>query len=286
VFLDAEDDLNPVRFILTTGDNIYRSGGFFWLTNAASGDRDEHWHDKFFVPYADVLASIPMLPSVGNHDRGESEKEADLVQYYDNFLFPPDERVPYYTFTFGNLAQFFALNTTSRSAAQRHEDEAFGPNSTQRAWLADALARSNVPWRIPFFHHPPFTAGPDHADEKCRSRARHLMNVFADHARVAFSGHEHNFQFSEASDATRGIRFVVSGAGGKRDTGLSVDLAEARIDQHSSEHHFLRVDVVGRAMQITVQGIAGEILPLDRGGRARRLPPIVAPLATSDAGAR
>ena len=274
-FRERQASPSPVRFVLTTGDNLYRSGFAARLRISNSGASDRDWQDKFFGPYGDVLASIPFLPSVGNHDRGETEREEDLAQYYDNFLFAPDQRVPYYTFTYGGLAQFFALNTASRSTSQVDKDLDFGPNSRQRTWLGEQLVASRARWTIPFFHHPPFTAGPDHTDADSRGRARHLMPLFAGSARVAFSGHEHNFQFSEASALTGGVRYVVSGAGGNFDPVPGIDaLTRAGIEGWANGHHFLQVDIEDDTMTIMVIGVDGPVSPRDRAGRERPVPAI------------
>ncbi len=268
---------SPVRFVLTTGDNLYRSGFASWLRNSHSGASDRDWQNKFFAPYNEVLASVPFLPSVGNHDRGETEREADLSQYYDNFLFAPDQRMPFYTFNYGGLAQFFSLNTASRSTSEADKDLEFGPNSRQRAWLASELAASRTRWTIPFFHHPSFTAGPDHADAESRGRAQHFLPLFASRAAVAFSGHEHNFQYSEASRLTGGVRYVVSGAGGNFDPvpGLGA-LARAGIEGWANGHHFLQVEIDNDTMMITVIGVDGPVVPRDRTGQERPVPAIPA----------
>jgi hypothetical protein len=75
---------NPVRFVITTGDNIYASMRMGPLA-LWSGDEDRHWESKFFRPYERLLAEIPFYPSPGNHDGNESENRADLAVYLDNF---------------------------------------------------------------------------------------------------------------------------------------------------------------------------------------------------------
>ena len=64
-------------------------------------------------------------------------------------------------------------------------------------------------WRIPFAHHPPFSAGPRH--HNTRSMARLLPLFQRAGVKVMFSGHEHNFQHSRVD----GIDYFVTGAAGK-----------------------------------------------------------------------
>jgi len=61
---------NPVRFVITTGDNIYGSFGF-GLRFRHTGDQDTDWDRKFFRPYGPLLRHIPFYPSLGNHDGNE-----------------------------------------------------------------------------------------------------------------------------------------------------------------------------------------------------------------------
>jgi hypothetical protein len=81
---------NPVRFVITTGDNIYASMRIGPLA-LWSGDEDRHWEDKLFRPYERLLAEIPFYPSPGNHDGNQEENRADLPVYLDNFFFPQNK---------------------------------------------------------------------------------------------------------------------------------------------------------------------------------------------------
>ena len=55
---------SPVRFVLTTGDNVYGDWNLLF-TVLHSGDRDRDWGPRFFEPYERVLGSIPFYPSPG-----------------------------------------------------------------------------------------------------------------------------------------------------------------------------------------------------------------------------
>ena len=87
---------DPVRFVLTVGDNIYRDkGGPFWWKDLScevikkcrgTGDDDNDWKDKFVLPYKDLLSSVPFYPTLGNHDENQSEERGDLEVYVDNFM--------------------------------------------------------------------------------------------------------------------------------------------------------------------------------------------------------
>ncbi len=240
---------NPVRFILTMGDNIYAYVNIGNLI-VASGDQDHDWDAKFYGPYKELITRIPFRPVLGNHDGNGSEHTGDLMVYLDNFFFPGNKPARYYTFSFGGLADFFALDTTENTESGPPAAQ-YGRTSPQWPWLQEALGASTSPWKIPYFHHPPFTAGPAHPPSY--AALRHWMDLFErTGVKVAFSGHEHNLQFSEDSDATGHIRYIVSGAGGQlRDGPVYKKMREQHIEAWAGQRHFLVVEIEGRTMRIT-----------------------------------
>ena len=249
----------PVRFIVSTGDNIYRGGA-----------ADSDWERKFFTPYHATLSAIPFYAVPGNHDGNESERGADLPTYLDNFFFPSGKPARWYSFTFGNLAEFFALDSTANQWPGSPAP-AYLEGGEQSAWLRGVLARSSVPWRIAVLHHPLFTAGPNHlaALPALRHWLRDWQNAGVS---VVFSGHEHNLQFSERSDATGGMQFVVSGAGGQlRQANVRTRMNASHIAAWAPRTHFLEVEIAGASMRITPVG-DGPITLRDAAGRSLPVP--------------
>ena len=259
---------DPVRFVITTGDNIYADLNLGYLI-ARSGTDDRDWGPKFFAPYENLVRHIPFLPSLGNHDGNASESRSDLTTYLDNFFFPGNQPARWYTFQFGGMAEFLALDSTENTTGA-HTAPAYAPDGDQSRWLARALGESKAPWKIPYFHHPPFNAGPGHGESL--SALRHWVDLFTKTGvKVVFSGHEHNFQFSENSDATGHIRYVISGAGGElRPANVSPTMGAAHIEGWSPVRHFLTVEIDGSTMritpmsneQVTVREASGKEIPM------------------------
>ena len=241
---------NPVRFVVTTGDNIYEDR-LLGIFTSHDGSRDRDWGPKVFEPYDRIRSSIPFYPSPGNHDVPAMQPgpNGEPGPYLDNFFFPTAGLSPYYTFSYGGLADFFAIDTTAIQ-----EDRALGSietDSPQFKWLEQSLAASRAPWKIPYFHHAPFNAGPGH--EANLAGLRHVVDLFSRSAvHVAFSGHEHNFQISEQNDATGGVLYVVSGAGGELRSGnIRNNMERSHIAGTAAQNHFLLVELEGRTMRIT-----------------------------------
>ena len=263
---------NPVRFVITTGDNIYASMRMGSLL-LGSGDVDWHWETKLFQPYERLLAEIPFYPSPGNHDGNEGEHGEDLAVYLDNFFFPQNKPARWYTFSFGGLADFFALDSTGNTE-QGPPRPAYAPDGEQFRWLVNALPRSQTRWKIPYFHHPPFNAGPGHPASL--DDLRHFTALFErSGVKVVFNGHEHNLQFSAQDQATGGICYVISGAGAElRPASVIPDMEKAHIAGWAGQNHFLLIEIRGEIMSITP--ISYEAMRVrDKNGRPVPLPIVV-----------
>jgi tartrate-resistant acid phosphatase type 5 len=237
---------NPVRFVITTGDNIYGWG--YWPFRWNTGNKDQDWRTRFFEPYEEVLRRVPFYPTLGKHDGNGEESRQDLDTYLDNFFFPANRPARHYSFSFGGLADFFALDTTTNTESGPPEP-AYRREGEQFRWLAEALPESQAPWKIPYFHNPPFVAGPRRSPI---DSIGHFLKLFqAAGVRVAFNGHEHNFQYSADDEATGGIRYVVSGAGGELRAGEVREMQQDHIEGWAPQHHFLLVEIEGPTLSIT-----------------------------------
>lgn len=248
---------DPVRFVLSTGDNINAplAGKIPWN----SGDSDGDWWPTFFEPYGGILRRIPFYSVLGNHDGNESERRGDLFAWLDNFFFPGGEARRWYTFEYGGLAQFFALDSSSNTA-QGPPKPAYDPAGPQTAWLKEALAGARARWRIAYLHHPPFNAGPRHQLERYDQRLRHWLELFARHGvKMAFEGHEHNFQASKVNQRSLGIRHFITGSGGSLRTGdARAGMEEYNVETWVPKHQFLLVEIAGGEAAVTSLGEDGK----------------------------
>ena len=118
-----------------------------------------------------------------------------------------------------------------------------------REWLEHALPShpdDGPRWRIPFSHHPTYCAGPHHPNTE--NMITELVPLFQrSGVRVAFAGHEHNFQLSRAD----GIAYFLSGAGGKLREEPPQNFADAHTEAWSAQSHLLHVHVDDESMTVT-----------------------------------
>ncbi|MDX1621914.1 MAG: metallophosphoesterase [Nitriliruptorales bacterium] len=254
--LERAVDHAGVRFILTTGDNIYLGEDD---TVSGTGNYDDDWYFSYYEPYRYAISRVPVFPGVGNHDTSDSEVSDNRDELADNLFtqirfkeeaetgrFSVDPGL-YYQFDYGADLEFTAIDTTMASDL---DTKYFFEHPEHREWLENAFPpeeeqREHPKWRIPFSHHPPFNAGPKH------DNAQHLIDGIVPllqraGVKVMLSGHEHNFQHQRHE----GIDYIVTGAGGKLREGRPEQWDEAHLVSWKDEGHFLIVDVDGDELTI------------------------------------
>jgi len=284
--LERAVDQYDVRLVLTTGDNIYASKRFL-LWTADSGDEDDDWFFTFFQPYRYVINRVPWCPSVGNHDTRETEEHDDREQVMDNFYLRErllgEEAAGrasvnpglFYKFHVSSDIEFVCFDTSKEDFFRRgrlfeypkHWDFmqrtfavdpidsiANGVGATrvaasERVREFDGRSPSlKTRWRIPFGHHPPFCAGPQHGNT---DRMESVVSLFeTSGVRVCFSGHEHNFQHSRWN----GVDYFITGAGSKVRQRTPGGFESAHTRTWSSECHFLLVTIDGQVMTVRAIG--------------------------------
>ena len=255
VAVDTED----VRIVLTTGDNIYAGRKLLGIPIGATGDEDDDWFFTYFQPYRYIINRVPVYPSIGNHDAAESEDCDDRAQVEDNFYIC--ERIAgeeasgrashgpglFYRVRYGADIEFLCIDTSKEGFFKGHRLFEFPKHWTFVDASLPETPRGTM-WRIPFAHHPPYSAGPQH--HNTRSMAR-LFPLF-DRAGVVvmFSGHEHNFQHSQVN----GIDYFVTGAAGKFRGAVPDGFDAAHTQSWSNQCHFLLVRIEGDGMLVRAIG--------------------------------
>jgi tartrate-resistant acid phosphatase type 5 len=260
--LEAAFQEQDIRFLLTTGDNIYAARTFLGIPFGETGDEDDDWFFTYYQPYRYLINRIPVYPCVGNHDTGETERSDDRAQLEDNFFlrerFGLAEQTGqaslapglFYRFSFGADAEFICIDTSKRSPLPG--DRMFAhPNHA--GFVESAFAPGAPHWRIPFSHHPPYCAGPIHYNS--RSLIASLVPRFQQAGvRLMLSGHEHNFQHSQVD----GIHYVITGAGGKVRTTRPLRFGAAHTESWAAAGHFLLVDVTRERLVVRPIGELGD----------------------------
>ncbi|MFK7861604.1 MAG: metallophosphoesterase [Granulosicoccus sp.] len=184
-------------FIITVGDNRY-------------GNRS--MDDVIGQYYCGFLADVnggrycrngtsnvnAFFPSPGNHDYGDG---AGIGEYLDYFTLPGSNIETtgtsgtelYYDFIQGPV-HFFAIDS---------EGSRF---TSQKAWLKRGLEASTSPWKVVFFHHPPYSSSSYHGSNT------NMQWPFSEWgADVVIGGHDHTYERIERD----GVIYFVNGLGGR-----------------------------------------------------------------------
>ena len=180
---------NP-ELIITVGDNNYPSGAADTID-----DRVGRFYSEFIHPYTGAFGpgagQNRFFPTLGNHDWDTASAQA----YFDYFSLPGNER--YYDFVWGPV-HFFAIDSDSR------EPDGVARISPQAQWLQERLAASTSPWKIVYFHHPPYSSG-------YHGPVDWMAWPFAEWgASAVLSGHDHTYERLLVG----GIPYFINGVGG------------------------------------------------------------------------
>jgi tartrate-resistant acid phosphatase type 5 len=269
--LQVAVDTHDVRFVLTTGDNIYAGKRLLGLP-VDHGDEDDDWFFTFFQPYRYFLNRIPIYPCIGNHDTAETEDHDDRDQLLDNLFLrermATDEAVGkasldpglFYRVRYSRDVEFICIDTSKETFFARGR---LFDHPEHQAFLEETFKieeNDRVRWRIPFCHHPPYSAGPRHHNTR---DMQPLVRRFRDaRVRAMFCGHEHNFQHASAD----GIEYFVTGAAGKLRRGRPNAFEEARTVSWSDTPHFLLVTIDGNRMTVRAVGelVDGQLSDIPR----------------------
>jgi len=177
-------------FIITTGDNNYPNGSAETI--------DEHigkYYHSFIYPYKGVYGEgadrLRFFPTLGNHDYTTDHGQP----YLDYFELPNNER--YYDFSWGPV-HFVALDSDSRTP------EGVSQISTQAEWAKARLIESNAPWKVVYFHAPPYSSGPHGVTDWMRWPFSEWG------ASVVLCGHNHIYERLSVD----GFTYFINGIGG------------------------------------------------------------------------
>ena len=233
-------------FAIHTGDIAYSRGTYAQF-------------DAYFFPYYRTwLRSRAVFPSIGNHD----EMTSSATPYRTLFVLPrdgastafPSNAERFYSGNYGPV-HLVALDTEAAflSSARRQE---------QLAWLAaDLQAAQDQPWRIVFFHRPPYSSGTEHgSDLAIRQAFGPLFEQY--NVQFVLSGHEHSYERSvpwreSTNTARQAVTYVVTGGGGAigYPVGRSPWTAFAR-----SVLHYVRMVISPTGATLEAVGTNGAVL--------------------------
>jgi hypothetical protein len=189
----------------------------------------------------------------------------------------PNNAERFYSFDYGPV-HFIALDTEAAflSTARRQE---------QVAWLTEDLqASQGRPWRVVFFHRPPYSSGGEHgSDLTVRQTFGPLFEQY--NVQLVLNGHEHDYErlvpWRESTNTARqAVTYIVTGGGGAGlyPAGRSQWTAFSR-----SAHHYMRATMTAADLTIEAVGTSGAVFDRFTLNRALQESDATAPQVAIDA---
>ncbi|MGH8580708.1 MAG: purple acid phosphatase family protein [Gammaproteobacteria bacterium] len=188
----------PPEFGILPGDIVYKDG------------RSRDYDQRFMRPWKNLLSSIPVWPTLGNHDWHSAPKD----NWEQEWHLPNNEH--YYSFNYAN-AHFIALDTRDGDLYEPHK---------QVNWLEqDLAANAGADWIFVYYHHPGITCT---YKKNARAVIEHFLPLFDRyHVDAVFNGHAHTYErlypifraapVNQEQDPhytdPKGTIYIVSGAG-------------------------------------------------------------------------
>jgi hypothetical protein len=217
------------EFVLHTGDLAYDHG------TRIEGIR------RYFVPFAESVATRPWYIAWGNHDVMSPSGGATLRKLF---------RLPgtrYYSFDWGD-ARIYCLDTNVE----------FGSGSAQHDWFRADLESCRRRWKIVVFHHPPYSGSPYARSFPKRSASvrRELCPLFEQHGvQFVFNGHVHGYERAEPTKG--GPVYIVTGGGGKR---LNKPGTASWTKVYSAQWHVCEVTLGEKGAQLRALDTEGNLI--------------------------
>ena len=256
-FLAGSDTKNAYQ-VMTDLFEIFQNDDPRFMVYAGDaphhGDLAPHW-ERWFRAVESFAARKPIMQSTGNHELGDARS---LVNYrtYNALPTSPGNEV-YYSFDYGPV-HFVCLDTES------------GLYPEQVPWVEKDLAESKKPWKVAYFHSPPFSSGTVHgSNEELRKVIEPIFSKH--HVNLVISGHDHLYERSKpinllmspnapVSSYRDGTCYVVS-------AGAGAGLYDAQAGNwwtavlKTKIHHLCRVKVNGsKSMTLQAVSLDGSII--------------------------
>lgn len=196
---------------------------FINMGDLVDNGQDHYQWNAWFDVVGDMIARIPVVPLLGNHETYDKDWKVRMPEAYLHlFALPRIDREKYqnqfYSFDYGDV-HFVVLNTQSQELAD------FEPSldEDEVAWFKEDMAKTTKKWKIVLMHKDPLQYGfanrPQPREEGFSPEGRLWMPLFDQYGVDAIlsahlhtyrdRGHIRNFQRDES-----GPLYLITGVAG------------------------------------------------------------------------
>lgn len=196
---------------------------FINMGDLVDNGQDHYQWNAWFDVVGDMIARIPVVPLLGNHETYDKDWKVRMPEAYLHlFALPRINREKYqnqfYSFDYGDV-HFVVLNTQSQELAD------FEPSldEDEVAWFKEDMAKTTKKWKVVLMHKDPLQYGfanrPEPREEGFSPEGRLWMPLFDQYGVDAVlsahlhtyrdRGHIRNFQRNES-----GPLYLITGVAG------------------------------------------------------------------------
>ncbi len=245
-FMDNDYDL-----FLHLGDMAYDSGTF------------PEFEQNVFGVYRRMLHRVPTWPTIGNHE----DKTERARPYLDVYSLPEmalreSDQERYYSFDYGDV-HFVSIDSNDGTLIPIALDRS-GADDDMLDWLAQDLAASDAPWKIAFFHHPPYSSSSRSPNLGVRSTVVPILEEGG--VDLVLAGHNHHYErtfpilqgcLAQRDDSA--ITYIIAGAGG---AGPSGDISPQwwHVASNDRLHSYVELDIHGCVAEVRAIAIDGTLI--------------------------
>jgi len=216
-------DENPVKFVVSTGDNFYETG--------IKTINDSLVKRSFDDIYTSKSLQVPWYITLGNHDYGDNaQSQIDLSKVNPRWKFPSryystEEELPdgtKITFLFVDtnpfITEYLKFNADETELYQKSVDDLNAQGwEHQLKWLESSLKNCDADWKIVIGHHPVFSGGKHKGAAELQKHFKPLFEKYG--VQMYICGHDHDIQFLKENK----VNYFVSGAGSELRETNSID---------------------------------------------------------------
>ena len=241
-----------------TFDLALHVGDIAYSPADVSGDATYALYQSGLFDIYKWFPSVGFAPVEGNHDSAPLNNNGRA--YLDLFTLPtngasaafPDHAERYYSYDYGPI-HFVALDTefTFQDTTRRAE---------QLSWLENDLAATQQPWKIAYFHRPPYSSSSAHGSNlTVRAAFGPLFERYG--VDLVLNGHDHDYErtipIKESAIATdKAVPYVVTGGGGAE---LYPNGTSAWTAYSASVYEYVRVATEPCTLKLEAIGLDGGI---------------------------
>ncbi len=248
----------PDLFVML-GDNAYNEGTEAEIQN------------NLFAPMAPLLSQVPFFATPGNHEYVTNQAQP----YFDNLYLPtsPTGGERYYSFDWGHI-HFVSLDSNCAIGLASSDRCSL---AAQKKWVEQDLAASTAPWKVVFFHHPPWSSGEHGSQLLMRREFTPLFEKYG--VDLVLTGHDHHYERmypmqgnGVAPSGSRSPTYLVVGSGGAELRPFDNDKPSWTALRNDSEYGYLDVTVEEGTLTAQMRTPSGKVI--DSFSLSKNLPPL------------